>query len=152
MRIRPAVAAETSQIVELVTRILTQEFPEDQVAYSMEDLERLGETYGAPGCTFLVAEVGGRVVGTCGVKADGTQTAVLRRLFVDPSHRAQGIGTQLLRQAVAFCRQQGFREAVIRTSSRMEKAIRLCRGLGFEEDGRWRLGEVTLVRYQMKLL
>ena len=151
MKIRTARTSDAAGIVELVNRVLKEEYPQDQAAYSTEDLDRLSATYLRPACTFLVAQEGRRIVGTCGVKADGTETAILRRLFVDPAHRAQGIGSGLLKAALSFCKAQGFQEVIIRTSARMEQAIRLCRSMGFEEDGRWSLGGVMLVRYRLRL-
>ena len=151
MKIRTARASDVAGIVELVTRVLRDEYPQDQAAYSTEDLDQLSETYLRPACTFFVAQEGRRIVGTCGVKADGTETAILRRFFVDPAHRTQGIGSGLLRAALSFCKAHGFQEVIIRTSARMEQAIRLCRSVGFVEDGRWGLGEVMLVRYRLRL-
>lgn len=151
MTIRTAQSGDACAIVELVTQVLRDEFPRDQGAYSTEDLEQLGETYLKPACTFLVAEEAGRIIGTCGVKSEGSRSAVLRRLFVDARHRSRGVGTALVEGALDFCRGQRFREVVIRASTRMEEAIRLCRSLGFEEEGRWTLGDVTLVRYRLEL-
>jgi GNAT superfamily N-acetyltransferase len=90
-------------------------------------------------------------VGTLGVKADAGKTAILRRLFVDAAYRRRGIGLQLVQAALSFCRAQGYQEVVIRTSTRMEKAIRLCQSLRFKEEGRWDLGEVSLVLLRLRL-
>ena len=151
MTIRPCKSSDAPQVVELVSGILAREFSEDQAAYPVDDLQRLSETYRGPNGLFLVAEDAGRIVGTCGVKAEDSHTAILRRLFVDASCRGKGIGRGLLEEAVAFCRKRGFRDVWIRTSARMDRAIRLCRALGFQEEGRWTLGEVTLVRYRLRL-
>ena len=151
MTIRPAGAKDVSEILRLVTDILRVEFPQDQAAYPPEDLQRLTETYRGPDSIFLVAEEQGRILGTCGVKAEDGKAAILRRLFVTPSHRGKGVGFGLLQEALGFCKKQGFQEVVIRTSSRMERAIRLCSSLGFQEDGRWTLDDITLVRFRLKL-
>jgi GNAT superfamily N-acetyltransferase len=150
--IRPVQAEEALEVVRLITGILEGEFPSDQAAYGADDLTRLIETYQGPKNTFLVAVEDQRIIGTCGVKAEDGHTAILRRLFVDAPYRRRGIGLGLLREAIAFCQARGFREAVIRTSTRMEQAIRLCRSLGFEEDGRWTFGVVTLIRFRLGLI
>ncbi|MBI3317714.1 MAG: GNAT family N-acetyltransferase [Candidatus Omnitrophica bacterium] len=149
--IRKADPQDVPQVVELVASILSKEFPSDQSAYATDDLSRLMETYAEPQNTFLVAEEGPRIVGTCGVKADGSEAAILRRLFVSPDCRGKGVGQALLEAALRFCREKGFREVIIRTSTRMEQAIRLCRSLGFQEDGSWAMGEVTLIRFRLRL-
>lgn len=109
------------------------------------------EVYHGPNSTFLVAEEGHRIVGTLGVKAEDSKTAILRRLFVAPTHRKKGIGGGLLQEALQFCRREGFREIVIRTSAQMKRAMDLCSSLGFKEDGRWNLGSATLVRFHLRL-
>ena len=151
MQIRAAKTADGPHVLHLVSTILSSEFPADQAAYAIEDLQKLHETYKGPNSTFLVAEEDGRIVGTCGIKAESPQTAILRRLFVDPGYRGKGVGKDLLDAALLFCRAQHFREIVIRTSTRMDKAIALCRSKGFEEEGRWTLGDVTLIRFRMRL-
>ncbi len=151
MVVRAAQLADGPQVVGLITGILSKEFPTDQVAYGTEDLKQLMEAYKGPSSTFFIAEEDHHIVGTCGVKADGTHTAILRRLFVDNRYRGKGIGKELLQEALQFCRQHGFREVIIRTSTSMQQAIRLCQSMGFREDGRWTLGDVTLIRYQMRL-
>lgn len=149
--IRPAQGADLAEIKTLITSILSHEFPIDQSAYTAEDLGHLADSYPPPSSTFLVAEEANRIIGTCAVKAESLKTAILRRLFVDPRYRGQGIGHSLLKEALSFCRAQGFREIVIRTSTRMEQAIRLCRSLSFQEAGRWELGAVILIRFRLKL-
>ncbi len=151
MKIRPWKNSDSPQIVALIMAVLEKEFPQDQGAYPAEDLKDLAKTYGGVDDLFLVAEDDNLVVGTCGVKADGSKTAILRRFFVSSHHRGKGVGKGLLQEALSFCRKKGFREVVIRTSAAMEQPIRLCRWAGFEQDGDWSLGGVTLVRYRLKL-
>ena len=149
--IRPAQPSDVPQVIQLVTSILQKEFSKDQSVYPADDLEQIPAMVTAPQSVFLVAEEDRRLVGTCGVRADSSTTAILRRLFVDSAHRGKGVGSQLLQQALAFCREKGFREVVIRTSTNMESAIRLCRAKGFKEDGRWNLGGVTLILFRLRL-
>ena len=151
MNIRTSQPADTAQITQLITRILASEFPKDQVAYSTEDLQNLTQSYQGPTGVFLIAEDQNKIVGTCGVKAEDAKTAILRRFFVDPAIRGKGIGTALLNEALAFCRKNGFKQVVIRTSAGMEKAIRLCQLKGFQPEGEWSLGGVTLVRYVLRV-
>ena len=151
MNIRTAQPSDAQGVVDLVTGILSTEFPADQAAYSADDLKALESSYLEGGSTFLVAEDGGKICGTCGVKADGSEIAILRRFFVDPATRGQGVGKQLLEASLAFCREKNFQEVIIRTSTSMTQAIRLCESLGFVEDGRWDLGDITLVRFVLRI-
>ena len=149
--IRRTTIEDAPHVLKLVTAILSEEFPDDQAAYAVDDLNRLADAYPAPNSVFFVAEEKKKIVGTCGVKSDGSQSAILRRLFVDKKFRGQGVGCSLLKEALQFCRDRGFREVVIRTSTRMEQAIQLCRSFGFSEDGRWPMGQVTLIIYRLRL-
>jgi len=149
--IRSAQEADKAQIMALVKSILEKEFPADASFHATDDLEKFSEVYQGPTGTFLVAQANGRIVGTLGIKAEDSRTAILRRLFVAPAHRKEGIGLGLLQEALQFCRAKGFREVVIRTSTQMSRAIELCSSLGFKEDGRWNLGSATLVRFCLRL-
>jgi N-acetylglutamate synthase-like GNAT family acetyltransferase len=151
VEIRSAGSKDITAILNLVMGILQTEFPQAQAAYPADDIQHLLDVYRPPKNLFLVAEEDGCIVGTCGVKAEDTRTAILRRLFVAPSHRGRGIGLALLKKALDFCRDREFQEVVIRTSTAMEQAIRLCRSLGFCEDGKWHLGDTTLVRFRLRL-
>lgn len=149
--IRKTKTEDAPHVLKLVNSILAEEFPDDQSAYAVNDLNSLAESYQAPNSVFFVAEEKRHIIGTCGVKAEGSETAILRRFFVDKQFRGQGIGCGLLKEALQFCKDRGFREVVIRTSTSMEQAIRLCRSFGFTEDERWPMGQVTLVLYRLRL-
>ncbi len=151
MIIRPASASDVPYVIDLVTSILSKEFPTDQSAYAKDDVEKLMEIYAPPENSFLVAIDDDHVVGTCGIKSDGADSAILRRLFVHSNYRQKGIGLSLLKGALSFCKSRGFREVIIRTSTRMEKAIRLCQTLGFKENGRWTMGQATLIQFHLRL-
>ncbi len=149
--IRAAQPEDAAPILRLISGILTSEFPKEELHYATGDLKELQVSYPPPRSIFLVAQEGDKIVGTIGVKADSARKAILRRLFVDPAFRRRGIGHQLLEGALQFCRQLGYREAVIRTSARMERAIQLCQSLHFTERGRWEMKGVTLILLGLKL-
>ena len=151
MNIRTCQPSDTAEITQLITRILASEFPKDQVAYSTEDLQSIAKSYQGPTNVFMVAEDQSKIVGTCGVKGEDAKTAILRRFFVDPATRGKGVGTALLNEALSFCKKQGYKQVIIRTSAGMEKAIRLCQLKGFKPEGEWSLGGVKLVRYALRI-
>lgn len=135
----------------LIGGILAQEFPAETGAYPAADLAHVASAYGGPREVFWVAEVQGQLVGTCAVKDEGAEGALLRRLFVHPQHRARGIGARLVDAAIAHCRRQGFRDLTIRTSNRMQQAMALCVRRGFREEERLALGPVQLVRFTLRI-
>lgn len=143
--------ADGPAVQALVTGILAREYPDAQAAYPAEDLARVEVAYGGTRDTFLVAEAEGRIVGTCGIKEEDARTALLRRLFVDPRWRGQGVGSALVAAAIAHCRTQGYSDVRIRTSDRMTAAIAVCVREGFHEVQRLSLGTVHLVQLNVRI-
>ncbi|OGX41435.1 MAG: hypothetical protein A3C53_00480 [Omnitrophica WOR_2 bacterium RIFCSPHIGHO2_02_FULL_68_15] len=151
VRIRRFAPADAEAVRSLITGILAAEYAQDQAAYPAADLEKIAAVYGGPREAFLVADDGGRIVGTCAVKQDGETTAILRRFFVATTHRGQGLGVRLVEEAIAHCRTHGYRMIRIRTSGRMAAAIAVCRRHGFQEDERIQLGTVHLIMMSLRV-
>lgn len=152
LTIRPFTPADADAIANLINGILAAEFSEQRETFPPVDLTKIATTYGGPKDAFLVAEAGGgRIVGTCAVKQDGPTTAILRRLFVAPEFRGQGLGGKLATAAIEFCKAQQYRTITIRTSDRMATAMAICRRHGFKENSRMPLGDVHLVVLTLRL-
>ena len=135
----------------MVSGILAREYPDARSAYPAADLERLDAAYGGVREIFLVATTPGQIVGTCGVKDEEARTALLRRLFVDPAQRGQGVGSALVVAALDHCRAQGYAQVRIRTSDRMTAAIAVCVHQGFHEEQRFQLGSVHLIQLNRRI-
>jgi GNAT superfamily N-acetyltransferase len=80
-----------------------------------------------------IAERGGHVVGCIAIVGASAQEAQLRWFLVDPSARGRGLGTGLLREAVAFCRRCRYGTVFLWTVSALAAAARLYRSVGFEK-------------------
>lgn len=124
---------DSGDVKELILSILTQEYPFDRSAYSDSDLDRMGEVYGGPKDSFFVIEEAGHIVGTVGVKQETEEEALLRRFFVHPDYRGRGYGGELLKTAIAFCRDNGYKRIYFRCTDRMSDAMKLCAKEGFKE-------------------
>ncbi|MGN9791417.1 bifunctional helix-turn-helix transcriptional regulator/GNAT family N-acetyltransferase [Streptomyces sp. OZ13] len=79
-----------------------------------------------------IAETDGRPVGSvmC-VRDDAPDTARLRLLLVDPEARGHGLGDRLVRAAVDFARDAGYRDMVLWTNDVLTAARRIYRRAGF---------------------
>lgn len=85
-----------------------------------------------------------RVVGAvavCGREAE-TLGARLRWLIVEENHWGRGLGKRLVAEAVAFCRQAGFRRVWLTTFAGLDAARSLYEREGFrlleeQEDAHW---------------
>ncbi len=90
----------------------------------------------APNERLWLAEQGGRLVGCVAIVAaedEGEGVAQLRWYLVEPAARGRGLGTLLLREAVAFARAQGYRSVILWTVSALTGAAHLYRSAGFEK-------------------
>lgn len=102
-----------------------------------------------------VAERDGAVAGCIAIARQPDGSAQLRWFLVAPACRGAGIGRMLLDQALAFCRERGFRSVFLWTVRGLEAAAHLYRSAGFRvtrEDTRERWGAtVTEQRYDLSL-
>jgi putative acetyltransferase len=151
MQIRKFAEADGAKVKELILSILEKEYPFDRKAYPDTDLENIGATYGGPQDAFFVIENEGRIIGTAGIKADTKDTALLRRVFVDPGQRRKGYGSQLLREAMRFCKAGGYKQLVFRATGKMVHAIELCKKNGFREMEKLDLGELFIYKLVLDL-
>jgi ribosomal protein S18 acetylase RimI-like enzyme len=101
-----------------------------------------------------LAESGDRLVGSVAILKNAEDVAQLRWLVVDPAFRGRGIGTNLVRQAVAFARGAGYRMVFLETLKELPVAAALYRAAGFElvreETCRLWGREVTDQRYEVR--
>jgi len=112
--------------------------------------EALGQLYGNTGpCEFSPADVEGR--GTAFVVARLNQQAVgcgailplapgvaeVKRMFVEPAARRQGIARQILRELEAIACRLGYRVIRLETGNRQPGAIRLYEEAGYRHIERY---------------
>lgn len=145
--IRRFAEEDHDEVVALIQGVMAQEFSEDTHAYPTADLDSIKETYGGLGEAFFVAVDGKRIVGTVGIKREDDRIAFLRRMFVSPDYRGQKIGSKLIERALQFCEEVGYGEFVFRTTSRMTKAIDLCKKNGFVQRAKIELGPIELFKF-----
>jgi len=81
-----------------------------------------------------VAEQNGSIVGSIFVMpSEGIEgSAQLRMLYVEPSARGQGVGTVLVRQAVSFARDNGYKRMRLWTHTIQESARKIYAAAGFK--------------------
>lgn len=62
---------------------------------------------------------------------DGEEAARLRFFILDPSLRGRGLGRRMLREAMQFCRESGYRRVYLTTLPRLDAALHLYQECGF---------------------
>lgn len=132
MDIRPLDVSDADAVGELLGlqrrayRVEADLIGSDGIPPLTETLEELQ----AAGETVLGAYVEGELAGAVSWRLDG-ETLDLHRLVVDPARFRGGIGTALVRAALAA--EPGARRAIVQTGAVNEPAKRLYRREGFEE-------------------
>lgn len=102
-----------------------------------QEILNLAAAYAPPRAALWIARAGDVAVGCCALRpldtADYPNAAEMRRLFVLPSHRGQGLGRQLAEAALDEARHMGYSCVLLDTLSEMETARALYAELGFVE-------------------
>ena len=98
-----------------------------------EELATLPGKYAPPGGALLLAGTHGVV----GVRPLGDGIAEMKRLYVAPPARGQGLGQALALAAIASARGAGHRAIRLDTLNSMKEAVALYRDLGFREIPRY---------------
>lgn len=65
----------------------------------------------------------GEVVGVAAIRTLAKHTGELKRLYVSPEHRRQGVGTALLQQSLGFAKKQGFWEVLLTLRTNQKAAL-----------------------------
>jgi GNAT superfamily N-acetyltransferase len=102
-------------------------YPEAGANHFRLDPEEVAEGSGA----FLVAYAGGRPLGCGAIRRLDARTAEIKRMYVEPGARGQGIGRRVLAALEAEARLLGVRRIVLETGSRQREALALYENAGF---------------------
>jgi GNAT superfamily N-acetyltransferase len=96
----------------------------------------------APDCRLLLAFEGDVAVGTACMRRTGPDTAEIKRMYVQPSHRRAGAGRALLDQLIAAARTAGYERVRLDSPDFMTAAHGLYRSSGFVEIGPYPESEI----------
>jgi GNAT superfamily N-acetyltransferase len=139
LTIRPYETQDQTAVRDLFIRVnrelapahLKEQF-EAYIALSLrEEIDRIPNYYAASrGASFWVAIDAGGLVGNFGLEPIEAGLE-LRRMYVDPRARRQGLGRLMLADAERVASQQGHSRIVLSTSELQTAAIRLYRAFGY---------------------
>ena len=138
LKLRP-IGPQDDAAVAAIIRAVMPEFGADGPGFAIHDPEVNGMSaaYAKPGRAYFVVEgEGGKVLGGGGIAPlDGGDPGVceLRKMYFLPEVRGKGLGERLLRSALDFAREAGFKTAYLETLTGMDAAQRLYARLGFEK-------------------
>jgi len=97
------------------------------------ELEQLPGEYAPPPGRLYLAWVRGEAAGCVALRSIDARTAEMKRLYVRPQHRGQGLGRALATQAIEDARSLHHVRIVLDTLPSMREAHVLYAALGFEQ-------------------
>jgi GNAT superfamily N-acetyltransferase len=126
---RVELSAEVSRaLIASLNAELTGVYPEAGANHFQLDLDEVAQGRG----TFLVAYRGGAPIGCGALRLLDPNTAELKRMYVSPHARGQGLGRQLVAALEAEARALGIGRLVLETGVRQTAALALYRATGFQ--------------------
>ena len=125
MLIRAYQPADQQPVRGLIASVLS-EFGFSLAIGGLErDLSELAARYGSADAGFWVAESAGAIIGTVAIRPKEGRTCELKRLYLSPSWRGQGLGQSLYSHAESFARSAGYEVIWVESSRRFGRAHRL---------------------------
>ena len=100
-----------------------------------QEMASLPGAYAAPQGRLFFAEVNGKPAGCVGVRPlpDSDGLCEMKRLYVSPEARGQGVGAALAMAAIKAAKELGYKKLMLDTLPNMRMAVKLYRELGFTE-------------------
>jgi ribosomal protein S18 acetylase RimI-like enzyme len=100
------------------------------------DLADVMTSFVGRGGDFVVAEIGGELVGMGGIKPTGANQAEVLRVRVHPARRRCGVGQRVMRELEKRALALGLSELHLDTADNQPDALAFYRALGYQETGR----------------
>ncbi|QID16551.1 carbonate dehydratase [Nitrogeniibacter mangrovi] len=97
------------------------------------EMASLPGAYSAPEGRLFYAELDGKPAGCVGVRKFSEGVCEMKRLYVEPDSRGQGVGRELALAAIRAASALGYKRIMIDTQPAMRIAVKLYRELGFQE-------------------
>lgn len=98
-----------------------------------KEFGNLLDLYGSPKGCIILAKEADAVVGCIALKPIAEGVCEMKRMYVRPAFRGQGIARQLVTELLTFAQKAGYRSMKLDTLSTMTSAIGLYRSFGFTE-------------------
>ena len=137
--VRTATEKDIPRILELYRQLSFNPPPAGAPVPSVEEYRRVfNEMSAMPGYQLLVAEEGGKVIGTTvlailpGFAHDVSPFAVVEYVVVDEPYRRRGIGKLLMDYVIAQAKEACCYKIMLTSDNRREQAHKFYESLGFE--------------------
>jgi putative acetyltransferase len=154
MPVRPGTDGDAAAAADVVRQVLWEHGLPFESRRLDADLLAPEAHYRARGGAFYVAtDAGGRIIGTAALERTGPASGEVRKMFLLPEARGNGVGRALLEAVLAAARARRLERVTLRTRRRYDRAIRMYERAGFRLVGsarQARNGELGLI-YELDL-
>jgi putative acetyltransferase len=125
---------DRQRVIEVVASVLTEYGLNWEPELADRDVCEIEAYYWQNFGEFWVVESGQDLVGTAAYYpiTRGNQAVEIRKMYLLPNARGQGLGRHLLTRLEQTIHQQGYREIWIETASVLEAAVALYESSGYE--------------------
>ncbi|MBS7254228.1 bifunctional helix-turn-helix transcriptional regulator/GNAT family N-acetyltransferase [Flavobacterium branchiicola] len=107
-------------------------FSNDFEKYVIKTFYEFLEKYSPENDRIWMAEYNNKIIGCIAIVHQSTEEAQLRWFLLDPSFRGLGIGKKLLNDSINFCREKGFKNVFLLTTSLQDTALGMYKKAGFQ--------------------
>ena len=141
--VRPARPGDARSFLHLYSVVIAEGrfIRTEDLATTERDARRRFRVRPNDGSANLVAIAGDEVIGSLGISREDqpvTRHVASLGMMVSPAWRRRGVGSALMREAIAWARRAGVEKLELSVYPGNEAAIGLYRSFGFEEEGRLR--------------
>jgi putative acetyltransferase len=150
--LRSASNADRDDIEELVFGVLAEYGLKSDPTSTDSDLADLQREYLDRGGAFdVLVTDSGQVVGSVGLYRIDSTTCEIRKMYLAPQMRGQGLGRRLLEHALSRARGLGYSRVELETASVLKEAVGLYERYGFQRFERDHLASRCDAAYYLEL-
>jgi len=115
--------------------VYAKEYGYDQTfeAYVAVGLAEFVQSFSSAKDRIWLAETNGQIIGSIATVGHSKVDAQLRWFLVHPDYRGLGIGKELLKEALQFCKERKYKAIFLWTTSELIEASHLYKCFGFSE-------------------
>lgn len=107
-----------------------------------EELANLPGEYAPPNGCLILAMIEKLAVGCVALRKVSEHVCEMKRLYVQPPFRREGVGRKLALKVIEHARASGYKRMLLDTLPPMKEATSLYRSLGFKETDPYRFNPV----------
>jgi len=112
-----------------------------------DEVANLEHKYAPPAGALYIALIDGEAAGCVGIKKINDTDCELKRLYVRPRYRGRGLGSTLTRLAIQRAKEIGYKAMFLDTLPGLQSAVKMYKGLGFEEIASYNGSPMTNLIY-----